>query len=147
MMQLEAQLQSEYRSILHQEELLWYQKARENMVRFGNRNTTYFHTHTIIRRKRNNILRLKINDGSWCDDSQVLRREIQNYFQSLFAADLGTIGGPLEHELMPLLTEGEKQMIESPMIKEEVRQALMMLKSFSAPGPDGFHSFFFKKYW
>nr|KYP63505.1 hypothetical protein KK1_018082 [Cajanus cajan] len=35
----------------------------------------------------------------------------------------------------------------APITKEEVCRAVMSMKSFKAPGPDGFQPFFFKKYW
>ena len=36
---LEKDLQVEYNQVLHQEEMLWFQKSREQWVRFGDRNT------------------------------------------------------------------------------------------------------------
>lgn len=63
MTQLDAALQLEYNQILKQEELLWFQRARGNNVRFGDRNTAYFHTHAVTRKRRNRIHRLKLADG------------------------------------------------------------------------------------
>jgi len=40
----EASLQKEYNDVLRQEEILWYQKSRENWVKLGDRNTSFFHT-------------------------------------------------------------------------------------------------------
>nr|KYP41648.1 Transposon TX1 uncharacterized [Cajanus cajan] len=37
--------------------------------------------------------------------------------------------------------------LTTPVTKEEVRQAVMSMKSFKAPGPYGFQPFFFKQYW
>jgi hypothetical protein len=43
----EASLQKEYNDVLKQEEILWYQKSRENWVKLGDRNTEFFpHTDT-----------------------------------------------------------------------------------------------------
>jgi hypothetical protein len=39
---LEHQLQKEYDTILFQEELLWYQKSRDNWIKLGDRNTRFF---------------------------------------------------------------------------------------------------------
>lgn len=65
---LEITLQKEYGEVLHQEEMLWYQKSRENWVHFGDRNTKFFHAQTIVRRKRNKIHGLYVEDGTWCTD-------------------------------------------------------------------------------
>jgi len=57
-----------------QEEVLCFQKSRENWVKFGNKNTKLCHAQTIIRRRRNKITSLKV-DGVWCFDEDLLYRE------------------------------------------------------------------------
>lgn len=47
---LEIMLQDEYNKILYEEEILLYPKSRENWVKLGDRNTSFFHTQTIVRR-------------------------------------------------------------------------------------------------
>ena len=51
-------------------------KSRELRVKEGDRNTKFFHLSTIIRRRRNCISEIKLDDGSWINS----RVEIQNYF-------------------------------------------------------------------
>lgn len=53
---LENQLQEEYRQVLRQEEGLWFQKSREQWVKFGDRNTTFFHTQTVMWRDRKSVV-------------------------------------------------------------------------------------------
>jgi hypothetical protein len=48
----EKELQNEYNHILFQEEILWYQKSREKWKKFGDKNSSFFHAQTIIRRKK-----------------------------------------------------------------------------------------------
>lgn len=60
---LEQSLQHEYNHILFQEELLWFQKSRENRVKLGYRNTAYFHAQTVIRRRRNRIQGISLPNG------------------------------------------------------------------------------------
>ncbi|XP_057442557.1 uncharacterized protein LOC130734228 [Lotus japonicus] len=145
--QLEAQLQGEYRHLLKQEELLWFQRARGNNVRFGDRNTAYFHAHVVIRKKRNKIHRLKLADGEWCSDQDRLATEVQSHFQSLFAAGPTRSESNFDHASMPQVTTAEQRRLSQPAIKEEVRRALMTMDSYTAPGIDGFQPYFFKKYW
>lgn len=64
---MERQLQLEYNKVLAQEEMLWYQKSRENWVKFGNRNTKFFHTQTVIKRRRNKVTGLSINGIRYTD--------------------------------------------------------------------------------
>ncbi|XP_072066711.1 uncharacterized protein [Arachis hypogaea] len=55
MRQKEKQLIDKFNNTLVQEELLWFQKSREQWVKFGDRNTKFFHVHTLVRRKHNKI--------------------------------------------------------------------------------------------
>ncbi|KAF1874183.1 hypothetical protein Lal_00041630, partial [Lupinus albus] len=44
---------------------------------------SHFHTQTIVRRKRNKIHGLYLDDGSWHTEPSWLKEEANNYFQSL----------------------------------------------------------------
>lgn len=68
---LEAQLNSEYQKVLHQEELLWFQKSRIQWLTAGDRATRFFHATLICKRKRNRIERLRLRDGTWSSDERV----------------------------------------------------------------------------
>ena len=65
---LERSLQKDYTDVLKQEEMFWFQKSNEKWVKMGDRNTSFFHTQTIVRRKRNKIAGLFLQDGSWTTD-------------------------------------------------------------------------------
>ncbi|XP_057453240.1 uncharacterized protein LOC130745118 [Lotus japonicus] len=59
-----GELRKDQEEVLAQEEMLWFQKSREKWVRYGDRNTSFFHAQTIIRRRRNHIQGLELPDGS-----------------------------------------------------------------------------------
>ena len=48
---------------------------------------------------------------------------------------------------MPCLSNGGRCALNALVSREEVRLAVMGMKSFKTPGPDGFQPFFFKEYW
>ena len=56
---LENELLIELDRVLRQEEELWALKSRVNWMIQGNRNTTFYHVSTLVRRKRNQILAIK----------------------------------------------------------------------------------------
>lgn len=60
---LEDKLQGELRQILEQEEMLWFQKARTQWLNDGDRNTSYYHLKTKVRRSRNRVNMLKDENG------------------------------------------------------------------------------------
>lgn len=48
-------------SILDREEIFWYQKSRVNWLTYGDRNTSFFHHYTRVRRQQNYVRRLQLN--------------------------------------------------------------------------------------
>ena len=81
--QLEKKLQQELESILNQEELLWFQKSREEWIS-GDRNTKFYHATTIIKNKRKKIIGLKTKKEEWLTENTLLEGMTQEYFQNLF---------------------------------------------------------------
>ncbi|MDV3200561.1 MAG: hypothetical protein Q8875_02920, partial [Pigeon pea little leaf phytoplasma] len=82
----EELLRKDYNSVILQEELMWFQKSREQWVRFGDRNTKFFHAQMIIRRKSNKVHGLFLSDGTWSIDSDSIQHEASSYFKNLFCS-------------------------------------------------------------
>ncbi|KAK8340939.1 hypothetical protein V6Z12_A08G132100 [Gossypium hirsutum] len=72
---LKIEVRNELESVLNHEELLWRQKARYNWLQFGDRNTSFFHSRTLQRRKVNRIMALCISSGEWSADQLVFSDE------------------------------------------------------------------------
>jgi len=49
--------------------------------------------------------------------------------------------------LIPNLCALGTRSLSSPVLKEEVKDALFFMQSYKAPGPDGFQPLFFKHFW
>ena len=64
LLELEQQLLSDYSLVLMQEEEYWALKSRLNTTTFGDRNTSFFHVSTIVRRHRNKIRCLKVTEDN-----------------------------------------------------------------------------------
>ncbi|GAU10788.1 hypothetical protein TSUD_424840, partial [Trifolium subterraneum] len=145
---LQRDPQREYDLILRQEEIHWYQKAREDWIKLGDRNTKFFHTKTVIRRKRNRIHGLHLRNGIWCTDNDMLQEEAQNYFKHLFCSlNSNDLGGMIDNPQGPTLNEDACHSLTKHITKEEVTQALNQMHPFKAPSPDDFQGIFFKQYW
>jgi hypothetical protein len=65
---------------LERDELKWRQKSRELWLKEGDRNSRIFHLSTVIRRWRNYINEIKVEDGSWLQN----RKDIGEYFTKRF---------------------------------------------------------------
>ncbi|QHN76141.1 Putative ribonuclease H protein family [Arachis hypogaea] len=62
---LQFYLCRDYKEVLVQEELLWFQKSRSKWLEFGDWNTKFFHGSTMVRRRKNKILTIQNDDGEW----------------------------------------------------------------------------------
>ncbi|XP_061374107.1 uncharacterized protein LOC133316380 [Gastrolobium bilobum] len=61
-------LWKELESILIREELNWFQRSRCDWIKLGDRNTKFYHSNTVAKRRRNEILTLKNENGEWLAD-------------------------------------------------------------------------------
>lgn len=64
-----------------------FQKSRLKWVQSGDRNTTFYHTTALVRRRRNKVASLKLPSGDWCDDQDVLKVCAADHFKALYATD------------------------------------------------------------
>ena len=127
--------------------MLWYQKSREKWIKFGDKNSSFFHAQTIIRRKKNRIHRLQLPNGIWTNDSTVLQEEAQKYFKNLFANNQPHHNRTFFIDHQPTIDDVGKLSLTKPITKSEVFAALNTMKPYKAPGPYGFQCIFFKHSW
>jgi hypothetical protein len=76
---LENELQHQLTTTLYQEECLWYQKSRGKWITDGDRNTKYYHSKTIVRRRCNKIVSLRSGAGEWIEDQETLSNMATNF--------------------------------------------------------------------
>ena len=116
-------------------------------MKLGDRNTNFFHTQTLVRRKQNKIQGLFLENGEWSTNDVTLQAEAINYFKQLFEVDHSTTPNTLLVNDMPRLSEQCKDSLTTLVLKEEVRSVVFSMKSYKAPGPDGFQPIFFRHFW
>src|ERR1044072_3440035 len=87
---LQKNLWKEYNEVIVQEELLWAQISRCQWLQFGDRNSKFFRTATLIRRKRNKIEALVDEDGTMLTEYDDLLAHTVNYFRASFQDVGGT---------------------------------------------------------
>ena len=69
--------------MLQQEELLWFQRSREEWIKSKDRNTKFYHASTSIRKSKNKIGTLKNNDGDWISDPLALENMVLTFYKKL----------------------------------------------------------------
>ena len=68
------------------EEILWWQRARSDYLKYGDSYTRWFHSRASIRRARNHIKALTDDEGVQQTEQGGITQTIVNYFSDLFSA-------------------------------------------------------------
>lgn len=84
LIEMEKKLQAKLMETLTQKEIVWYQKSRGRWIDQGDRNTKYYHSKTLVRRRRNKVMMLKDNAGRWVLEEVGMRRLALEFYQNLF---------------------------------------------------------------
>lgn len=130
----EEGLIKEFEAVLEQEEVLWFQKSREKWVVLGDRNTKYFHTSTIIRRRRNRIESLKDDNGQWVSEMPALESLAVNYYKRLYSMDdVDQIVDRLPAEGFTRLTSEDLRELNKPFLAMEVEKAVRSMGNSRLP--------------
>lgn len=82
-----AKLQKKRNGILLQEVVPWMHTSRENWLKLGDRNTKFFHTSILLRRRRNKIEALLDDRDQWISDQKQLKEMAECYYSKLFNSD------------------------------------------------------------
>ncbi|XP_073051702.1 uncharacterized protein [Primulina eburnea] len=144
---LEAKLRRELDKVLEQEELLWFQKSREEWIVSGDRNTKFYHASTMVKRSRSKIEALKDDNETWITDMDHLKDKIKDFYSSLYTSDQTSASSQVERGCFPPLQEAHSLALHAPFSPDEVKRALFDMSPFKAPGPDGIPAGFYQKMW
>lgn len=145
--QLEFELRNELAEVLNQEEILWFQKSRTKWLNDGDRNTTYYHTKTTIRRRQNRVRALKDRNGDWVEEEAEVESMVNDFYKTLFQEEQVDRPWASTHHSWPEITQDEWAMLGKEVSNEEIKQAMFSIGGLKAPGRDGYPAIFFQKNW
>ena len=87
LVELDRNLRLEYAEVVRLEEEFWAMKARILWLVEGDRNTAFYHTSALVRRRRNCILCMKDRVGNWLSGDKEIADYIRKGFMELFKSD------------------------------------------------------------
>ncbi|KAH1096515.1 hypothetical protein J1N35_013436 [Gossypium stocksii] len=128
---------------IEKDECYWKQRARVDWLKFGDKNTAYFHSQAIQRRRRNLIRKLKDDEGRKTKIIQEMETIARSYFQNLF---MSKPRGSVDHVLSGInrcISEDDNRKLTVPFTKEEVKSATLAIGPTKAPGEDGLPAIFY----
>jgi uncharacterized protein YdcH (DUF465 family) len=143
----ELQLKDDIHSLLEQEEMKWKQRAKENWLQFGDRNTKFFHASANQKFKSHRMEKILDQEGQLFTEHSKIEGAFINYFTELFKA-----GSDLEVEassnaIQPKVIAAMNNQLLVDFTPDEIGIALSQMAALKAPEPDGFTASFFQKNW
>ena len=140
-------VKKEINEVLMREEIMWNQRSRALWIKWGNRNTRFFHATANQRRRKNSIVGLQDANGVWNEDKEGIERIIMDYFTSIYRSDQpASFEDSLSAITNRVSTDMNAELI-AEFRAEEVWNALQQMHPTKSPGPDGMSPIFFKNYW
>ncbi|CAN0926381.1 LINE-1 reverse transcriptase homolog [Linum grandiflorum] len=140
-----ANLKCELDKLWKLEEISWKQKARDNWLKLGDRNTKYFHRIANFNRRRNHLDGIFMN-GEQVEGQRNVAAAAVNFYEQLYDEPrnlrpfLDSCGGSM-------LTQEVAEGMVRCFSERDVWEAVQMCAGEKAPGPDGFPMAFFKRNW
>lgn len=134
--------------LLEKEEASWRLKSRAIWLKYGDRNTRFFHNFASARREKNSIWRISNGEGGffYSDISNEATRFFQNQYKRKEANNFqDTLWGI---ELVPLMfDEAANESFFQPISEEELQNVIKAFKRDKIPGPDGWPIEFFSHFY
>ena len=138
-------IKSQLKKWYQRKELYWRQLSRDNHTKLSDRNTRYFHSIAVGRRRRKQILQLRVN-SRLIKNPRVIKNEIVKFYRSLYSQQkLPEIFIP--SGFLPSISQNQAKDLEKLPSKEEIAIAIHSCDSSKSPGYDGFNFNFIKKFW
>jgi hypothetical protein len=128
-----------------QKESLWRNKSKETWLTCKDLNTRFFHTSTIIKRRRNAIDFLKLPSGSWSSKRQDIGNCFTTHFRNVFTSSVSIIDADLLFLFDNCITTEENDYLCIIPSKQEIFSVLYNIGSTKALGSNGFTALFYKK--
>jgi hypothetical protein len=96
--------------------------------------------------KKNFIKRLKNDANQWVEGTDMLKPIVFDYFSNLFTSEVQAVDPALLEKILPRVIEEMNIKLRAPFTAEEVKKAAFSIGDFKAPGPDGIHAVFYKRF-
>ncbi|KAL8138044.1 hypothetical protein V2J09_004045 [Rumex salicifolius] len=144
------ELERSFCKVLHEEQLLWFQKSRSNFLLEGDRNTRCYHLSTVVRQRSNKIISLQDENENWVSSLDELCQIVLQFFAKLYSEEpsLFTIPeSPCYSVTFPPLDPEVISDVSKPFSDGEVWNSLKCMGPYKAPDPDGFPTVFYQQNW
>ncbi|XP_072084658.1 uncharacterized protein [Arachis hypogaea] len=143
----ERELKKQISELWKQEEKYWGQRSRLKWLKWGDKNTAFFHATIIQRRIRNRIDKLRDETGQWILGEANIMRLVERHFTKLFTSEGNRNLEECVTEIPKRVTREMNEELMANITDEEIKEAVFSMGGLKAPGPDGLNGLFFQQHW
>lgn len=130
-----------------EEEEYWRQRSRTLWLALGDKNTSFFHATTRIRRTLNKFSVIENSAGEAVYEEPEILKVITDYFTQLFSLTSSTPGPVVDEAISTTVSEEANDSLSAIPTPKEIKEALFSIHPDKVPGPDGFSAAFFRTNW
>lgn len=125
----------------------WWAKASVPWLKWGDKNSKFFHNIAKIRKRSNTISQILDHNNSMVSDPYLILSLFTSFYHSLWANGSSCTAIIPEFISLPTIPTHLSSSLTQPFTYEEVTSVLSSLGKGKAPGPDGFTVEFYQTYW
>lgn len=142
-----SQAERELENLLKEEESYWKMRAREDLLKIGDKNTKWFHAKASNKKRKNEIKGIVDENGQWVISEEEIGTATTSFFKKLLISSNPSSDSILEvtNCIKKKISIEKSRMLDSPFTKDEIDEALKGMNPTRAPGPDGAHTMFFQR--
>ncbi|XP_060974305.1 uncharacterized protein LOC133039423 [Cannabis sativa] len=146
-LELEGTIMLELDEVENRLESIWKQKSRECWLKEGDKNSRFFHASIMVRRKRNHIWAIRLDNGDIIEDRESIVHYFRSNFKVLFNSSAQSDGEGVGDFVHNGISDAENDALCFIPLADEIKKVVWALPPLKSPGPDGFPVKFFKTYW
>ncbi|KAG7534112.1 Reverse transcriptase domain [Arabidopsis thaliana x Arabidopsis arenosa] len=129
------------------EEKYWKQKSRNQWMKEGDRNTSYFHACAKNRFSQNRIISILDDQGRVHSGNNDIGAHAQAFFNNIYTTN-GIQVSPMDFaDFRPTVTQTINTDLTREFGDNEIYDAICQIGDDKAPGPDGLTARFYKQCW
>ena len=141
------QLEAEINKLLNREAQMWAQWSKIQWLKYGDKNTQFFHSKATQRRRRNYVKGLYDADGQWTTHPGRVVDTIVGFYQNLFTSSSLNGFDDILEQIPTIVTKDMNKELTENFTAQEVEDAIKQMAPFKSPDTDGMPPLFYQNYW